>query len=125
MARRQAAAAIETESKPWAVYARLSKAASGDLEKVEYQVELCRQHAESRGLDVSEQHVFVDNSLSAWKKRVRRPQWDALMSAAERGEVAGILVYAVDRFTRRPKDLETLIELAEDHGLVIDLRPRR
>ncbi|HEX3453863.1 MAG TPA: recombinase family protein [Gaiellaceae bacterium] len=102
------------------MYARLSKAATGDFEKVDYQVELCRQYAATRGLDVAEQHVYADNSLSAWKKRVRRPDWDRLMAAAERGEVAGILVYAVDRFTRRPKDLETLIELAEDHGLVIE-----
>ena len=109
-----------TEGRPWAIYARLSKAATGDLEKVEYQVELCRTYAASRDLPVAVEHVYLDNSLSAWKKGVRRPQWDELMAAAERGEVAGILVYAVDRFTRRPKDLETLIELAEDHGLMIE-----
>lgn len=114
------AAKVHTEGKPWAVYARLSKAASGDLEKVEYQVELCQTYAASRGLSVSQAHVYLDNSLSAWKKRVRRPAWEQLMEAAERGEIAGILVYAVDRFTRRPKDLETLIELAEDHGLMIE-----
>jgi site-specific DNA recombinase len=108
------------EGKPWAIYARLSKAATGDLEKVEYQVELCGQYAASRGLPVDDRHTYLDNSLSAWKKRVRRPAWEELMAAAGRGEVAGILVYAVDRFTRRPKDLETLIELAEDHGLAIE-----
>ncbi|MDP3893518.1 recombinase family protein [Nocardioides sp.] len=112
--------AVATEGKPWAIYARLSKAATGDLEKVEYQVDLCRNYAKSRDLPVSEAHIYVDNSLSAWKKRVRRPAWEDLMAAAERGDIAGILVYAVDRFTRRPKDLETLIELAEDHGLMIE-----
>lgn len=111
---------ISTEGRPWAIYARLSKAASGDLEKVEYQVELCQTYAASRDLPVSDAYVYVDNSLSAWKKRVRRPDWERLMEAAERGEIAGILVYAVDRFTRRPKDLETLIELADDRGLMIE-----
>ena len=42
------------------------------------------------------------------------------MEVAGRGEVAGILVFAVDRFTRRPRDLETLIELADEHGVAID-----
>src|SRR4051812_48715321 len=107
--------------KPWAVYARLSKAPkTGDLEKVDYQIELCRKYAKGRKLRVSEAHVYRDESLSAWKKGVKRQGWDRLMEAAGRGEVAGILVYAVDRFTRRPKDLEALIELAEDHGLMID-----
>lgn len=113
-------AATASEAKPWARYARLSKANTGHLEKVEHQIELCTDYAASRGLPVAEAHVYVDDSLSAWKKGVARPQWDALMEAAERGEVAGILVYAVDRFTRRPKDLEALIELAEDHGLMIE-----
>jgi len=109
-----------TDGKPWAIYARLSKAATGDLEKVEYQEELCREYAEYRELPISEDHVYRDPNLSAWKKGVRRKEWDRMMAAAERGDIAGILVYAVDRFTRRPKDLETLIELAEDHGLMIE-----
>ena len=123
MANRKASTKAATGSadpRPLAIYARLSKAATGDLEKVEYQVEMCRRYAESRNLPVSDAHVYLDNSLSAWKKRVRRPEWDRLMDAVERGEVGGVLVYAVDRFTRRPKDLETLIELAEDYGLTID-----
>ena len=114
------AAPISTEGKPWAMYARLSKAATGDLEKVDAQLDLCTSYAASRALPVSDAHVYLDNSLSAWKKGVRRPDWDRLMESAERGDIAGILVYAVDRFTRRPKDLEALIELAEDRGLMIE-----
>jgi DNA invertase Pin-like site-specific DNA recombinase len=111
----------KADPRPYAVYARLSRAATtGDLEKCEHQVELCRTYASSRGLRVADAYVYQDNNLSAWKKRVRRPSWDALMAAAARGEVAGILVYAVDRFCRRPKDLEALIELAEEHGISIE-----
>lgn len=117
--------AVQTEdqpdTRPWAVYARLSKVAStGDLEKCEYQTELCKTYAASRGIPTGNLLEFADPSLSAWKKRVRRPQWDQMMALAERGQIAGILVYAVDRFTRRPKDLEALIELADEHGLVIE-----
>ena len=111
----------EPDTRPWAVYARLSKVAStGDLEKCEYQTELCKTYAASRGIPTGSLLEFADPSLSAWKKGVRRPQWNAMMELAERGQLAGILVYAVDRFTRRPKDLEALIELADEHGLVIE-----
>lgn len=43
-----------------------------------------------------------------------------MMALAQRGTLAGIPVYAVDRFTRRPKDLEALIELADDGRLAIE-----
>lgn len=110
----------EPDTRPWAVYARLSKKATGDLEKCAYQIELCKTYAASRGIPVDNLLVFEDPSLSAWKKGVARPYWDEMMALAERGQLAGVLVYAVDRFTRRPKDLEALIELADEHGLVID-----
>jgi hypothetical protein len=50
------------EGKPWAIYARLSKAATGDLEKVEYQVELCGQYAASRGLPVDDRHTYPETT---------------------------------------------------------------
>lgn len=118
--KRHSTSSTSTKGLPWATYARLSKAMTGDIEKVEYQTKMCQDYAAARSLTVSPAHQFEDTSLSAWKKGVRRPQWDALMEAAQRGEVAGVIVYAVDRFTRRPKDLEALIELAETHGLIIE-----
>jgi DNA invertase Pin-like site-specific DNA recombinase len=111
----------EPDTRPWAVYARLSKVAkTGDLEKCEYQTELCKTYAASRDIPTGNLLEFSDPSLSAWKKRVKRPQWDEMMKLARSGQLAGILVYAVDRFTRRPRDLEDLIDLADEHGLVIE-----
>jgi site-specific DNA recombinase len=111
----------EPGTKPWAVYARLSKVAkTGDLEKCDYQIELCKTYAASRGIPTGNLLEFSDPSLSAWKKRVRRPRWEEMMKLARSGQLAGILVYAVDRFTRRPRDLEDLIDLADEHGLVIE-----
>jgi DNA invertase Pin-like site-specific DNA recombinase len=113
-------AAPKKSQRPWAIYARLSKAQDGGLEKTEHQIKLCRDHAKRQGYALDDALVFEDPSLSAWKKKVRRPDWDRLMEIAARGEVEGILVYAVDRFTRRPKDLEALIDLADEHGVQID-----
>jgi site-specific DNA recombinase len=112
-----------TSSKPYAIYCRLSKAKDGSLETVQQQEDLCRAYAGDR-LPIDDGLIFRDPSLSAWKRRngkpVNRPAWDAMMAAAERGDLAGVIVYAVDRFTRRPADLEALIDLAELRGLVID-----
>jgi DNA invertase Pin-like site-specific DNA recombinase len=105
-------------TKPWAIYARLSKAANGDLETVERQIDDCRRHARRVGYRVGP--VLYDNNLSAWRKGVKRPRWDELMQLGRAGEIAGILVWKVDRFTRRPRDAEDLIELAEDQGLLLD-----
>lgn len=110
----------EQSDLPFAIYARLSRAVSGDLEKVEYQVELCTQHAASRRLPISDDHVYFDNNLSAWKRGVVRPGWDAMMEAIEAGTVRGVIVWALDRFTRRPKDLERLIDFSEERGLFIE-----
>ena len=41
------------------------------------------------------------------------------MAAAKRGEFAGVLVFALDRFTRRMDDMEALIRLARQHGVGI------
>ena len=107
-------------ARPWAIYARLSKAQDGGLEKVDHQVKLCAEHADEHGIVTDPALVFVDDSLSAWKRRVRRPEWDRMMKMAEHGEIPGILVWEVSRFTRRPMDLEKLIELAENGGMTID-----
>jgi DNA invertase Pin-like site-specific DNA recombinase len=116
-------ATTKTNTRPFAIYCRLSKATDGTLETVQQQEDLCRSYAGDR-LPLDDNHVYVDASLSAWKRRngrpIKRPAWDAMMAAAERGELAGVLVYAVDRFTRRPADLEALIDLAELRGLIID-----
>jgi site-specific DNA recombinase len=107
------------EDRPYAIYTRLSKAKkTGDLETVERQEADCRRYAESRGLTVVAK-VYCDPTLSAWKKNVSRPAWNAMMADANAGKIAGILVYRVDRFTRRPRDLEDLIDLAETQHLSI------
>lgn len=98
--------------RPYAIYCRLSRATNGDTENVEWQEKECRRHAEIYRLPVSDDHVYVDNSFSAWKG-IRRPGWDAMMEAARNHAVGGIIVLALDRFTRRPMDLEQLILLAE------------
>ncbi|MEV6544374.1 recombinase family protein [Streptomyces sp. NPDC051665] len=102
-----------------AVYCRLSYAPDGSVEKVERQEADCRELAARIGWTVSEPHVLVDNSRSAWQRNRKRPAWDRLLAAVDDGEIDGIVVYHGDRMIRQPFDLEKLIFLADSKGLRI------
>ncbi|MFJ9379384.1 recombinase family protein [Streptomyces sp. NPDC101455] len=102
-----------------AIYCRLSYAPDGSVEKVERQEADCRELAARMDWVISEQHVFVDNSRSAWQRNRKRPRWDGMLAAVEAGEVDGIVVYHGDRMIRQPFDLEKLIGIAEGKRLRI------
>lgn len=101
------------------IYCRLSYAPDGSLEKVERQEADCRELAQRLGWPVSDEHVYPDNSRSAWQRNRRRPAWDRMLHAIEAGEIDAILVYHGDRLIRQPYDLETLISIADQKGVRI------
>ncbi|MFE0270855.1 recombinase family protein [Streptomyces sp. NPDC058992] len=101
------------------IYCRLSYAPDGSVEKVERQENDCRDLAQRLGWTVSEDHIFPDNSRSAWQRNRKRPQWDLMLQAIEAGEIDGIIVYHGDRLIRQPFDLETLISISETKRLRI------
>jgi len=92
------------------VYARLSYAVNGETIKVDDQVEVCEETLARRGAVPGER--FKDNSLSAWKPGVVRPQWEALMRRLEAGESDGVIVYDLTRFSRKIVEGERLVDLA-------------
>lgn len=55
----------------------------------------------------------LSDGLSAWKRNVRRPGWERALERVRSGESDGIVVWHTDRLFRQPRDLETLIELAD------------
>lgn len=95
------------------IYCRLSHAPDGSVEKVERQEYDCRQLAARLGWGLSEQHIFIDNSRSAWRRDRVRPDWERMLRAVELGEIDGLLVYHGDRLIRQPFDLEKLISIAD------------
>lgn len=121
---------INTDGLPFAIYCRLSRKKPtrrrggrkvSETETVERQERELRAYAAQQGYPVADHLIFVDPNASAWKRKgAVRPAWQAMMAAAERGEIAGILVYRLDRFARAPRDGEDLLDLAEDRGLIID-----
>jgi DNA invertase Pin-like site-specific DNA recombinase len=96
-----------------AIYCRISLARLGDTVKVDEQELVCRRLAHARNWSVSPEHVYVDNSVSAWKHTVRRKGWEAMLEAITRGEIDAIVVYHGDRLIRQPWDLEVLLRLAQ------------
>lgn len=111
----------------FAVYARLSKKKVGrakrrrnELETVERQIAIIRRWAAEQGITISEDHIYIDNHLSAWKPKGERQRWEDMLAAAERGEFNGILVYKIDRFARNTPDAYALTRLGDKHGLIVD-----
>jgi DNA invertase Pin-like site-specific DNA recombinase len=99
------------------IYCRLSYAPDGSLEKVERQEADSRALAERLGWSVSDEHVYPDNSRSAWQRTRKRPQWERMLTAVEAGEIDAIIVYHGDRLVRQPWDLEILLRLADERQL--------
>lgn len=99
------------------IYVRLSRNPDGDLEKLDVQEADCRAVAQRRGWTVGVVHR--DNSLSAWKRSVRRPGWEAMLDRAKNHQVDGVIAWHTDRLLRQPRDLETLIDIGARDGLLV------
>jgi DNA invertase Pin-like site-specific DNA recombinase len=96
-----------------AIYTRMSYALDHDQTKVRDQERIARSLAAARGIPVREESVYCDNNRSAWARNRKRPGWDAMLADVDAGRVGVIITYHGDRMIRQPRDLETLIELAD------------
>lgn len=99
-----------------ALYVRISRDAEGLELGVTRQEEDLIADAESDG--VTDYLVFRDNDLSASTRSIkRRPDYERMIALAREGQVRRIRAYTSSRLTRRPRENEDLIELAERHGV--------
>lgn len=105
------------------IYTRLSLAdvlpdGTLDHEAVDRQERACRKLARARGWSVVE--VVTDNDRSASRySRKSRPGWADVLGRIERGEVGVVLAQHLDRITRQPKEVEHLIDLVEETGVIL------
>ncbi len=98
------------------IYARVSRLGDDRQRSTGGQVEDCEARIVERGAQVGEVHI--DSGRSAWNPRVKRPDWERLMSRLEAGVTGGVVVFDMARFSRRPIEGERLI-LAAERGLVV------
>ncbi|MGP2435985.1 recombinase family protein [Streptomyces sp. JW3] len=94
-----------------AIYTRISRDDEGDGLGVTRQRQDCERLADLRGLSVA--RIYEDNDVSAYKRNVRRPEFELMLSDLAAGLIDGVVSYDLDRLARQPKDLERLIEVFE------------
>jgi site-specific DNA recombinase len=106
-----------------AVYSRISQDREGTEVGVDNQraaaVALLKQHGVAPPHPSRE---YADNNRGASSKsRKSRPDFERLLTDARAGLVTDIAAYSWSRLTRRPLELELLIELAEKHGVTFHI----
>ncbi len=113
--RRRGTVAPAAEGKA-AIYCRVSTDEQADPGlnggSLESQEARCRALCEARGLEVV--GVYVDPGVSGGS--LDRPELTKLREAVARGEVSAVIVYAVDRLSRRQADTLALLEEFESAG---------
>lgn len=101
-----------------ATYVRISYDRRGEGAGVERQRVDTDRLAKQLGYEIVER--IVDNDRSASRKaRRRREGFERLLELARSGEVEGVIVHDLDRFTRNADELRPWIEVAEQTGVKI------
>jgi len=107
---------VTRSKKRAAIYCRISDDREGRGLGVARQERECRELAARKGWEVV--GVFTDNDISAYARKPR-PAYRALLDALRDLDV--VVVFAADRLTRHPAELEELIEQLEAHR--VDVAP--
>ncbi|MDP9394604.1 MAG: recombinase family protein [Actinomycetota bacterium] len=97
-----------------AIYARQSLDRTGEGAAIDRQVADCERVAEQRGWTVVE--TITDNDMSASTGKPR-PGYQRLLKLMRDGSVDAVVVWHVDRLTRRLVDLEEVIAICEATGV--------
>jgi site-specific DNA recombinase len=99
------------------LYLRISQDEQGTGLAVERQREDCLKIIRAREWDLVGE--YVDNAVSASKRRVSRPSYDRMVADYAAGKFNALVCYDLDRLTRQPRQLEDWIDAAEERGLVL------
>ncbi|GAA0989188.1 hypothetical protein ENKNEFLB_03195 [Nocardioides aquaticus] len=97
-----------------AIYARISSDPGATHAGVERQLTDCRKKAEALGWGIGGE--YVDNDLSAYSGK-HRPEYARMMTDLADGLLDAVVVYNLDRLTRRPSELETFHDAIQAAGV--------
>ncbi|MFJ7234580.1 recombinase family protein [Streptomyces tendae] len=104
-----------TKPKRVGIYVRISKDRKGQELGIQRQEKACRELCERMGWGVLKVYPENDVSASTTSKR-RRPQYTEMLRDARDGFIDGIVVYSIDRLTRRISELTSFLEEQKEHG---------
>lgn len=94
------------------VYLRISADPDGSQSATGRQREDCQRYAASHGWEVAD--VFEDVDLSAYKRGVKRPEFERMLESVAQRSIEGVLCWKMDRISRRMRDLVRLDEACEE-----------
>jgi len=99
-----------------AIYCRISDDREGRELGVQRQETDCRARARRERVRVAE--VFVENDRGASRhSRKPRPEYQRMLDAIKAGEIGVVIAYSNSRLTRRPRELEDLLDLHDQVGV--------
>lgn len=98
------------------IYVRISQDRTGQALGVGRQEKACRQTAEERDWPVVK--VYVDNDVSASTGKVR-PRYKEMLADLNAGVINAVVVWDLDRLTRRPIEIEEFINLADERKVAL------
>ena len=82
------------------IYSRYSAGPDQTIQSIEGQLRVCKNYIASHGWDYA--GYYADEHISG--RTDQRPQFQEMISAAERGEFDVLVVYSTDRFSRNKYD---------------------
>ncbi|MGK4582563.1 recombinase family protein [Kitasatospora sp. HPMI-4] len=97
------------------IYVRISKDRKGQELGIQRQEKACRELCERLGWTVLK--VYAENDMSAsTTSRKTRQVYSEMLKDARSGVIDGIVVYSIDRLTRRITELTTFLEEQKEYG---------
>lgn len=99
-----------------AIYLRISKDSAGEGLGIERQRAACVALCEARGWTYT---LYPDNDVSAFTGK-RRPEYERMLDDIRAGRVQAVVVWDLDRLTRRPVEIEQFIDLADKHSIRLE-----
>src|ERR1044071_1519532 len=94
------------------VYLRISDDRDGNQEATTRQRADCAKFAAAQGWEVVD--VYEDVDLSAYKRGVKRPEFERMLEAVKTKQVDGVVAWKIDRISRRLRDFARLEEQCEE-----------
>ncbi|MEV5979787.1 recombinase family protein [Streptomyces sp. NPDC052114] len=97
------------------IYVRISKDRKGQELGIQRQEKACRELCERMEWGVFK--VYPENDISAsTTSKKRRPRYAEMMRDARDGIIDGVVVYSIDRLTRRIGELTSFLEEMKEQG---------
>lgn len=98
------------------IYVRISLDPNGTRLGVTRQTQACTDKAKDLGWTIH--HIYEDNDVSASSAKPR-PAYEHLLTDLRAGTIDAVIVWDLDRLTRRPIEIEQFITLADEHNIAL------